>query len=397
MVVCVHLPRFELLVAAGGAGALAGRALAVAPATERAGATTRIGEVSGAAEAQGVHRGMALGEAIARCPQLELVPCDPGAVQREWEQALTALEGIGAAVEPAAPGTVYLNSDGLHAMYGGQRGVIAALRRALTRPVRIGAGPTRLCALAAALATRPRRAMIVEGAEGRLWLAARPVALLERDERTACLVEPLVRLGVRTLGELEHLGRAPLADRFGAAGVTAHRLVCAQDEPLRPRSPQELLSETADVDEARSGLALGGLAELLVERLLVRPERRGRTLRAVRLAAALAAGGGWSERVMLREPLADSERICLALASRLALLPAPARSLTLSVERFGPPAGDQLALLGQGDSERRSRLAEAVEQVRAAAGRDAAQRVLLVDVDSRVPERRVILAPVTGR
>ncbi|HUA11102.1 MAG TPA: hypothetical protein VMA83_03775 [Solirubrobacteraceae bacterium] len=397
MVVCVHLPRFELLVAAGGAGVLAGRALAVAPATERAGATARIGEVSGAAEAQGVERGMALGEAIARCPGLELVPGDPGAVQREWERALAALEGVGAAVEPGAPGTVYLNSDGLHAMYGGVRGVIAVLRRALARPVRIGAGPTRLCALAAALATRPRRAMIVEGAEGRLWLAARPVTLLERDERTACLVEPLMRLGVRTLGELERLGRAALADRFGPAGITAHRLACASDEPLRPRSARELLSETEEVDEACSGLALGGLAELLVERLLARPERRGRTLRAVRLAAALAAGGGWSERVMLREPLAESKRICLALTPHLALLPAPARSLTLTVERFGPPDGDQLALLGQADSARRARLAEAVEQVRTAAGRDAALRVLLVDVDSRVPERRAILAPVAGR
>jgi len=31
MVVCFHVPRFELVLAAGGAGALAGRALAIAP------------------------------------------------------------------------------------------------------------------------------------------------------------------------------------------------------------------------------------------------------------------------------------------------------------------------------------------------------------------------------
>ena len=42
---------------------------------------------------------------------------------------------------------------------------------------------------------------------------------------------------------------------------------------------------------------------------------------------------------------------------------------------------------------RRERLREAVRQTRAVAGPDAALRVLCVDRDSRVPERRVLLAP----
>jgi protein ImuB len=42
---------------------------------------------------------------------------------------------------------------------------------------------------------------------------------------------------------------------------------------------------------------------------------------------------------------------------------------------------------------RRARLAEAVRQARAAAGRDAVLRVLEVDPGSRVPERRATLAP----
>ena len=71
MVVCVHLPRFELAIAAedrlqGDRQALVGRALAVAP---EVGGEQRLGEVSGGAEAYGVERGMALGEALARCPE----------------------------------------------------------------------------------------------------------------------------------------------------------------------------------------------------------------------------------------------------------------------------------------------------------------------------------------
>ena len=42
---------------------------------------------------------------------------------------------------------------------------------------------------------------------------------------------------------------------------------------------------------------------------------------------------------------------------------------------------------------RAGRLREAVRQARAAAGPDAALRILAVDPDSRVPERRLALTP----
>jgi protein ImuB len=83
----------------------------------------------------------------------------------------------------------------------------------------------------------------------------------------------------------------------------------------------------------------------------------------------------------------------LALAPRLVLLPAPAERLRLAVERFGPPASDQRSLLDEAEAVRRARLREAVQQARAAAGPDAALRVLAVDPGSRVPERRALLTP----
>ena len=115
MVVCVHLPRFELVLAAGGAQALVGRALAIAPPT---GSDQRLGEVSGAAEAQGVRRGMALGEALARCPDLALVPADPVGLDEAWQSLLDALESIGAAVEPARPGLAYFETGPLRSLHG---------------------------------------------------------------------------------------------------------------------------------------------------------------------------------------------------------------------------------------------------------------------------------------
>jgi protein ImuB len=394
MVVCVYLPRFELVVAAGGAEALAGAALAVAPLV---GAEQRVGDVSGAAEACGVVCGMVLGEALARCPELVLVPPDPVRAAESWEDLLCALESIGAAVEPARPGLAYFQTDGLEGIHGTQEGVLAAARRVLARPARIGGGPTRFCALAAALAVRSRRPLLIEGPpvpQARRWLAGRPVGLLGFREETAVLVEPLQRLGVGTLGELAKLGRAALADRFGAPGALAHRLACAQDSPLRARRPQERLEESMEVGDASSGVALGRVLGVLVDRLLARSERRGRTLRAVMLSAHLVAGGGWRERVVFRQALSDPERIRLALSVRLLLLPAPACALRLAVERFGPPANEQGTLLDQSRAARAARLREAVAQMRAVAGREAALRAVCVDPNSRVPERRVVLAPV---
>jgi protein ImuB len=50
-------------------------------------------------------------------------------------------------------------------------------------------------------------------------------------------------------------------------------------------------------------------------------------------------------------------------------------------------------MLDGGSTERRARLTEAVRQARQAAGEVAALRVLEVDPDSRLPERRAVLAP----
>jgi nucleotidyltransferase/DNA polymerase involved in DNA repair len=393
MVVCVHLPRFELVIAAGGPRALAGRALAIAPTP---GGEARVGEVSGAAEAYGVTVGMVLGEALARCPELVLVPADPLGVARVWEgTALGALEEIGAAPESARPGLAYFMADGLRGIHGGDEGVIAATRRALGPRARVGAGPTRFCALAAALQVRSRRAMVYprDAKTARRYLAREPVGLLGFREETAALVGPLGRLGVRTLGELAGLGRAALTDRFGEAGRIAYGLARGEDTPLCARLAQERLEESMELPESSSGPALERVLGLLVERLLARSERRGRTLRAVILSARLVESGTWRERVVFRQALVDPRRMRLALSVRLALLPAPAEALALAVERFGPPSGRQGSLLDCAREVRLERLGEGVAQVRALAGAEAALRALCVDPGSRVPERRVVLAP----
>ncbi len=426
MIVCVLIPRFALTTAIGDRAELLQNPIALAP---EPGATQQVGEVSLAAEAFGVHPGMRLGEALARCPRLELVAPDPAGVADSWERLLVRLESVGAAVEPERPGLACFDARGLLRLHGGIEGVLAAARRALRFPARFGVAPSRFAAVAAATRARVRRPEIVgggrrgSGARGsgilstggeaarlhgaqirtqgkdlaRGYLAPLPVALLRARPALAHLPEALERLGIRTLGELAGLSPTALADRFGSDGLLAYELACGGDSALRPRPASEFLREALELPEAASGIQLERGLGLLIDRLLARRERRGRTLRAVVISAVLVEQGGtWREPVVFREALSDPVRMRLALAPRLAVMPAPAELLRLAVERFGPLASDQRALLEDPADARAVRLREAIRQARVAAGPDAALRVLEVDPDSRFPERRAVLAPFEG-
>ncbi len=396
MVVCVLYPRFELVAALGDRRELLPPPAALAP---EAGREQRVGETSAAAEAHGVARGMQMGEALSRCPGLRLVAPDPQGVRELWSRVLDRLEAIGAAVESDRAGVGFFAAGGLEGLYGGDvRGVLAEARRALGRGVRLGAAPCRFAAHAAALQARPRRApsIVVDEERARDFLAPLPVALLRSRPELQALPEILDQLGIRTLGELAELPPRAVAERFGHPGLLALDLAGGRDTPLEPRRPPEPVSELLELPEAASGQQLERALELLVARLLARRERRGRSLRALALSARFVAGGTWREVVTLREPSADARRINLILRSRVSELPAPADSLSLEVEAFGPPAHAQEPLVEDKGAVRRARLGEAVRQVRQAAGADAAMRVLEVDPDSRLPERRAVLSPFLG-
>src|SRR5438309_10818102 len=128
VVVCALFPRFQLTVAAGDRNELLQAPCALAP---EPGGVQIVGEVSLGAEAFGVHPGMRLGEALARCPRLTLVPPEPAGVADEWERLLVRLAAIGASVEPERPGLVCFDVRGLLRLHGGLEGVLAAARRGL--------------------------------------------------------------------------------------------------------------------------------------------------------------------------------------------------------------------------------------------------------------------------
>src|SRR3954451_9257065 len=117
MVVAVLLPRFALVIGAGGREVLARGPAALAP---EAGREQRVGGGSSSAEGVGVHAGMRVGEELGRCPSLALIPPDPMGVADAWEKVLARLESVGAAVESEAPVLAFFDASALARLHGGR-------------------------------------------------------------------------------------------------------------------------------------------------------------------------------------------------------------------------------------------------------------------------------------
>jgi protein ImuB len=195
------------------------------------------------------------------------------------------------------------------------------------------------------------------------------------------------------LGRLAALSPAQVADRFGPLGLRALRLARGEDTPLRPRQPPVELASSIELAEGTAGAQLERALAALVDRFLATPERRERTVLALRLSALFEGGGSWSIEQGFSRPTASARLIASLLTPRLAALPQPATTLGLRALALGPQVADQLELT-LGDREpRRRRLAAALREVRAAAGAEALLKVIDVDTRSRVPERRMLLAP----
>ena len=274
MIAAIVIPAFDLRAALRLRPRLQAKPAALAPLP---GTEPLIGSVTGPAEAKGVRPGMRLGEALAMCPELELVEQDPATAEQAWEEILRRLEDAGFAVEPAEPGTVFFETKGVERLYGGLE---PALKRALAAvgavwDARAGAAERRFAALAAANVARPGQALIVSDDRTRSFLAPLPLTLLPLERSR---YEELEELGVRTIGQLAGLPGSAVAERLGPDGRRAWSLARGeQDGRVAPRRPAAALHETLEFPEAvgneltlRRGLAV------LLDRLLARPERAGR-------------------------------------------------------------------------------------------------------------------------
>lgn len=250
-------------------------------------AKNRVAACSPAARESGVRIGLREREAQVRCPGLELHAHDPAVDERHFRGVLSAIERIVPGVEPVRPGLCLMRARGPARYFGGETEAAAEILGAMERfgiaEARIGIACGRFAAEQAARASSsdphvaaPSRGARIVGADlTSAFLGGLPV---ERacDER---LSEVLRGLGIRTLGALTALPEAAVAERFGPAGVTAHRLASgAEPGPapaadVSPRTPPPELADRVEFDPPIDGadtlaFACSSFADRFSQRIL---------------------------------------------------------------------------------------------------------------------------------
>ena len=391
MIGCIVIPGFELRAALRARPALALRPAALAPVP---GTEPLLGPVTAAAEALGVRPGMRLGEALATCPRLVLVDQDPAAAEQEWEGILRRLEDAGLAVEPSGLGCVLFETRGVERLYGGLH---PALRRALAAvgsgwDPRAGAAERRFTALAAANVAEPGQVLVVADDVADAFLAPLPLDLLPLGESTQ---GELRELGVRRPGQRAALPGAAVAERLGPEGRRAWGLARGgrRARVRGRRAPAEIVEALEFPEAVGNELTLRRALGALVERALGRPDLGGRFVRKVALSARLVGGGSWRRTLTLREPMAESDRLRIALGPKLAELPGPVLELRIELVELTEDAGRQLELVRPAGAEVGARLKEGLRQVRASTGGGSVCTVVEVAPWSRIPEARALFVP----
>jgi hypothetical protein len=111
------------------------------------------------------------------------------------------------------------------------------------------------------------------------------------------------------------------------------------------------------------------------------------------MEARLSGGGSWSRETAPREPTGRADLLRMILSPGLEQLPRPAEHLGLRVTGMTAAAPKQTELSRRPEETRLLRLNEAALQVRAVVGESGLMRVLDADIDSHLPERRMLLTP----
>ncbi len=331
--------------------------------------------VDDAAERLGLSPGIALAQARAMHPGIE-------ALEEDAEADAALLESIAdwclrytPLVACDTPDGLLLDISGCAHLYGGEDALVADLSGRLEAAgfaYRVAIAGTIGAAWAAAHYGEPGRHAC--GDERKL-LSSLPLAALRLDGGT---VAALARVGLKRIGDIVDLPRAPLTARFGVALLRQlDRALGAEHEPLTPRLP---------------------VAPYVAEQRFAEPIAREEDVLAsvARLAGALEGGAGAARRRRAPHRAHIIPHRRRAAPHRRRHLAAAARSRTTSARCLSSGLAALADALDPGFGFDMARLSVLVaepcppEQIGIGGAEDAAERDRLVDrLSARLGARRV--------
>src|SRR6266480_6692344 len=192
--------------------------------------------VDAAAERLGLAPGLALAQARAMHPTLTAVPEDQAADTRLLDAIADGCQRYTPLVAIDPPDGILLDISGCAHLFGGEGNLCDDL---LARMTRWGFSACTAIAgtigAASALARFGERELPSMHLNARECLSPLPLAAIRLQQET---VAALARVGLKRIGDILDLPRAPLAARFGADLLRQlDRALGREDEPLTPRLP----------------------------------------------------------------------------------------------------------------------------------------------------------------
>lgn len=330
--------------------------------------------VDDAAERLGLSPGLALAQARAMHPGIDAVAEDAEADAALLESIADWCLRYTPLVACDTPGGLLLDISGCAHLYGGERELAADLSGRLE-----DAGFAYSLAIAGTIGAAWASAHYGEPAsyaygEERALLAPLPLSALRLPPAT---VASLARVGLKRIGDIADLPRAPLTARFGSEVLRQlDRALGHEHEPLTPRLPvapyvaEQRFAEPIAREE--DVLAITGR---LARRLQFALERRGDGARRIELTLFRTDGVVRRIAAGTSRPLRDPDEIRAMFVERLAAL----------ADALDPGFGFDMARLSVIVAE-----ACPPEQIGIGGGEDAAELCRLVDrLSARLGARRV--------
>jgi protein ImuB len=356
----------------------------------------RLSAVDETAERLGLACGMALADARAMIPALDVVEADEAADRAllaalaDWAECATPLVAI------ASPQSLVLDITGCAHLFGGE----AKLRDSLVARLAAQGFDTRAAVAdtagaAAAAANFGGPALIASG-ETAAALAPLPLAALRIEDG---IVAALERVGLKRIGQIVGTPRAPLAARFGA--LLLRRLDQAlgdEEEAISPRRPvPALMAERRFAEPILQMDDIAATLASLAGRLALSLEARGQGARAFELALFRVDGAVIRIAVGTSRPLRAPKLVLDLFREKFAQFGDGLDAgfgfdmMRLSVPATAPADAAQIDL--SGEAEGRADLDQLVDRIGARLGPERIGR--LTAAESHIPERALRFAAAT--
>ena len=386
---CLWVPDLPLVSLVRAEPALLGVALAIAEPGPSGVLAGNLRLTACTEAAAGVEPGMTIAAAQSICRALLVRAPSPERMRAAAQAALEAASALSPRLEEAAPGLVFLDLEGLSALFPeGDRAVAQSLAAAagkvgLRAAVGLAEGKTaaRLAAKAAARDLRGNgqtACCVIEPHRQRAFLSGLPLDALELS---AQLLQTLHRFGLATLGDLADLPAGPAAARLGAEGAQLLRVARCEDVDHLVALPlPERFDEGEELEwDASSIEPLLFLWKGLLDRLCQRLSLRGLAASELTVSLRLGSGARDERTIALAAPTREVAPLLQLLRLEVEARPPgePIRAVRLSAQ-VARARHDQLGLFGP-RSASPGQLAAAVARLSALLGEGRVGRPVAPD------------------